>query len=599
MSRMHVHNYAVVMALIMSIIYSACSHHSTIIPKEAGDNRGELERVLSYYEHRDTSRQKLNAAKFLIENMHWHYSRERDSIFSDAAILDSEFLIAHIDHAYNNWEKSPYAQGLSFDEFVEYLLPYRASQGFGCNVNAADRKQWLIEHIGLPDTINSLEGWIQHYNRSIRQLRIAGGKTNARYRSGLDDLLHEDFTDCADKAVQACLNLRAIGIPCVVEHNLGYRTFKAHHYHCAVWDAANKQWIKFDAEGIRDYPGVGDWTSPELLNLYRETYAPQPEAPYKNGAYMPHGFKTPCIKDVTHHIVSIQVPITKMPESPIPYLSTFHRESGGLQPFTYGTINKGEAQFAHVVPTVWYVVTAYPNGRETILSNPFLVNEDGSIVYLDFEGNKNETETISLTRKYPIKDRLVKRAQTLIGTTIVGANKPDFSDGRVLWTLNKLPEPKILNYPFLRVGAYQYYQLRTPSACEVSELEWLSNSQKIAAIDSSNKIYDGDMTTAPTDSTCITLILDVPKAITSVNLAPINADNAVKSGHRYELYRWVNKEGWQLHAAGRAASDSINFTNAPREALFWLKDATMGQEEMPMFYKDGKPHFIYDKSSTI
>lgn len=157
MVHIRVNNFVVYISVIITIMLQSCRHYSNIIPPEAGDNIGELKRVLNHYEHVDTSRQKFNATKFLIENMHWHYSRELDSVYSDASILDYDFLVRHIDHAYIQWKESPYAKGLSFDEFTEYLLPYRASQGFGCNVNAADRRQWLIKHIGLPDTISSLE----------------------------------------------------------------------------------------------------------------------------------------------------------------------------------------------------------------------------------------------------------------------------------------------------------------------------------------------------------------------------------------------------------------------------------------------------------
>ncbi len=584
----------IVFVIILSLCVAGCERYVDIVPNIAGDNKSELVKVLNHYKSDSV---KFKAAKFLIENMQWHYSQEEDKSYPDAVIIDYDFLVSHIDHAFYQWKNSPYARGLSFDDFAEYLLPYRASQGFGCNITAPDRKQWLSEHIGLPDSIHSLEGWIQHYNRSIRKLRIDGGKTGASYRSGLNDLLHEDFTDCADKAMQACLNLRAIGIPCVVEHNLGYRTLKAHHYHCAVWDSENQKWIKFDAEGIKDYPGEGDWTSAELLNIYRETYAPQSDAPYVEGKKMPRGFSSPCQKDVTHHTVKIEVPLDSFPIECTPYLASFHRSATGLQPFTHGYVKNGKAVFEHVVPTVWYVVTIYPDGKQSIISRPFWVNEmeDGTsyISYADFEGDNQQTENITLTRKYPVKDRLVKRAMTLIGTTIEGANRPDFADSQILWRLDSMPQPKVVNYPFKKRGNYRYYRLNTPKACEVSVLEWLTENGAIPITDKTNQAYDGDMTTAPTDSTSITLSLTDPQRVIGIKLAPINADNAITPGHNYQLYTWSDDKGWLLHSTLRAYSEYVTFRNVQKESLLWLKDISKGQEEMPFLHKKGQSKFIY------
>lgn len=582
--------------LIFCLISGGCARYRGLIPESAGSNAIELQSVMDSYKGNEDS-VKYAAAKFLIQHMGWHISQEDDGVYSDAAILSYDLLREHIDHAVEQWHTSPYSKDLTFEEFCEYLLPYRAAYGFGHNVSAKERYDWVLENIGLPDSITDLKELIKHYNHSIHALRERGGKRNAQFRDGLNDLLYEDYTDCADKAVQTCLNLRAIGVPCVVEHNLGYRTFKAHHYHCAVWDTQHKEWIKFDAEGIRDYPGEGDWTSSELLNLYRETYAPQAESPYVEGVRMPRGFVSPCQKDVTHHTVSIEIPLDTILTDQVPYLATFHRSETGLQPFTYGHIDGEKAMFDHVVPTVWYVVAIYPQGKQQIISRPFWVNDASnrlaSITYADFSGVEGSTEDITIYRKYPIKERLVKRARTLIGTTIEGANHPDFSDAHLLWRLDSMPLPKIVHYPFIRTGNYKYYRLNTPGACEVSVLEWLTVDGALSVSNNKNKAYDGDMTTAPTDSTSITLLLKEPQCVIGVNLAPINADNAITPGHGYQLYTWHNRRGWVIHSVQRAYSDSIKFHNVPSSGLLWLRDVTNGQEEMPIIYKKNIQKFIY------
>lgn len=585
-----------ILIVIFCLIGGGCSRYEEIIPDGAGRNATELRKVLGSYRGNKYSIQYASA-EFLVRNMGWHISEENDGVYSDAAILSYDFLREHIDHAVEQWQTSPYSKDLTFEEFCEYLLPYRAAYGFGHNVSGKERYDWVVEHIGLPDSITDIKELIKHYNHGVHALRERGGKRNAQFRDGLNDLLYDDYTDCADKAVQTCLNLRAIGVPCVVEHNLGYRTFKAHHYHCAVWDTQHKEWIKFDAEGVRDYPGEGDWTSAELLNLYRETYAPQVGTPYVEGEKMPRGFVSPCQKDVTHHTVSIEIPLDTILNGSVPYLATFHRSETGLQPFTYGRIVGDKAIFDHVVPTVWYVVAIYPQGKQQIISRPFWVNDASNrlaaITYADFSGVEDPTEDITIDRKYPIKERLVKRARTLIGTTIEGANHPDFSDAHLLWRLDSMPLPKVEHYPFLKTGNYKYYRLNTPEACEVSVLEWLTADGVLPISDNNNKAYDGDMTTAPTDSTSITLSLLEPQRVIGVNLAPINADNAITPGHNYQLYTWNDANGWTFHSSQWASSESVTFRSVPKGSLLWLKDISKGHEEMPFKVTNNTQSYIY------
>ncbi|MBR5612355.1 MAG: transglutaminase domain-containing protein, partial [Bacteroidaceae bacterium] len=139
----------------------------------AGDNRMELEKVLRHYEE-DTL--KLRAAKFLIENMPYHFSvmetmvspegkeyypditrfsgkesvkRHCDSLFAvgyrvrkqhvfDIHTLTADYLIDQIELAFEAWGK-PWAKEVSFDDFCRYVLPYRAENEAVCKI----RKQLM------------------------------------------------------------------------------------------------------------------------------------------------------------------------------------------------------------------------------------------------------------------------------------------------------------------------------------------------------------------------------------------------------------------------------------------------------------------------
>ena len=123
----------------------------------AGENRTELEKVLEHYRGDSL---KYKAVIFLIENMPYYFSERwgcirkgrPDTVFSlksyrsttealhamdslqikftlvrgtpDVKEVKADFLINHIDRVFGLWRKR-WAKHLSFDEFCEYLLPYR------------------------------------------------------------------------------------------------------------------------------------------------------------------------------------------------------------------------------------------------------------------------------------------------------------------------------------------------------------------------------------------------------------------------------------------------------------------------------------------
>ena len=126
----------------------------------AGKNRVELEKVLNHYSDDPADSLKYKSAVFLIENMPEKYGykgtaidkkieafgyleKETDSIPADIVdiansqfkersekvydikVITSEYLIEHIDIAYSQWKTIAWNKNLSFDDFCEYLLPYR------------------------------------------------------------------------------------------------------------------------------------------------------------------------------------------------------------------------------------------------------------------------------------------------------------------------------------------------------------------------------------------------------------------------------------------------------------------------------------------
>ena len=154
--------------LLALVVIAGCNRHKEnsleTVLEMAGSNRQNLENVLRHFESDSTG---LAAAKFLIRNMHGHISYKDtvglgrlnltvdscveatsdrfvlkdklDSILApvsnfsgktvpDLQYLDEEALINHIETALRIWKESPWGAHLNFDEFCEWLLPYKVQE---------------------------------------------------------------------------------------------------------------------------------------------------------------------------------------------------------------------------------------------------------------------------------------------------------------------------------------------------------------------------------------------------------------------------------------------------------------------------------------
>ena len=147
-------------AVLLCILLFSCDKELENALEQAESNRVELERVLSHYE-READTLKYNAAKFLIENMPYHYSyvgegmdaydsvyirmakepkQFRDSVFNElikdidfydkSLVLDihslkSDQLIKAIDEACSVWRNASWNKSYDISVFYDYVLPYR------------------------------------------------------------------------------------------------------------------------------------------------------------------------------------------------------------------------------------------------------------------------------------------------------------------------------------------------------------------------------------------------------------------------------------------------------------------------------------------
>lgn len=156
-------NYAISFIIITLQLFSCTSKSALERALDyAGKNRVELEKVLTKYNKNPEDSLKYKAAVFLIENMPGYNFYEGDdldgfkSIYlqtrisgkngkealkiadsispinisklmvkADIKQITSEYLINNIEHSFMVWNKQPWGKDVTFNDFCEYILPYR------------------------------------------------------------------------------------------------------------------------------------------------------------------------------------------------------------------------------------------------------------------------------------------------------------------------------------------------------------------------------------------------------------------------------------------------------------------------------------------
>lgn len=648
--------------------------------------------VLLYYKYIDSNIYKYNAALFLIENIQYQYSFGQitqrsitadtwktatdslywstinqspteyypieelkkineinhkridtlnienvivsNKLFSDDEIITTEFLISHIDNAIKVWSESNLAKHLSFDEFKEYILPYRSLNGMAYN-NSGDEFNSIFAKYLLADTATSMEHLVNRYNRTIQGFRDLNGDLKDRELNGDLGLYAHGYHDCVDIANYGCNILRACGIPTVVEFNIGYREFDGKHFYCSLYNT-DKKWYAFNPES--SLPGSGDWILTSTLNVYRQLYGAQKHSPYflkSRNEYVPEILDDPCIQDVTSNFLetkTITLPFTKETSNRLAYLATFNKAEKGVLPTTWGEIDTiaKSVHFKNALPNILYLPIYYSDADYKAFAEPFYVNNEGNITYItQSQSTADSTVTLVLNRKFPRKKRMIEVANNLIGSQFIGANKHDFSDAKVLLEIKDAPDPNFIYYPFYNVGKYRYYRFQASDKhphANLSMLEWITLANygyqnttdasrphfmhpiDTLQLDTENRYaklmdartweeitwkseYDGNMQTAPSPYQFIHFMLESPQIVTGVRFAPLNADNGITAGDIFELYYW--DDGWKLAGQEKANYEYIEFTDVPPNKLYWLSNKTRGKEELPFLMVDKKQCFIY------
>lgn len=623
-----------VIAVLLCVLAVSCRMHSVSSELEetlsqAGSNRGELFRVLTHYEEEGDSL-KLRAAQFLLENMAWkayatgrvveeycvfmdsvfrtghkreeelpliygqyerqaRYLKEKPVIALDARTLTADYLIRNIDEAFAVWHR-PWNRHLSFDEFCEWILPYRVSGEVPEEWRTLYRERF--EPLLQSDTIRTARQACTVINNELMKYSICIPESSVlpvTLPSRL--LMNIKFGLCGDYANLAVFAMRSAGIPVGIETVPYWGRGNGRHTFNVVYD---------NDSTFHDFSGAEQNPDEHLIRfrhempkVYRRTFGKQPSslAMQRGTEDVPDFFKNPCLEDVTGNYPFIEsrditVPVEGYSDRKFAYLCVYHPEE--WIPVAWGRRQGDSVRFRNVCPNIVYHPALYADGKLQLTGHPFLLDTLGHVNVL---APLASTRTCTIGTVYKDAPKLIKLLPSFLGGKIQGANRPDFSDAVTYYTFTENPTFK---YTIVHCGKtkpckYLRYLSSDRGTGNMADLEFYAEGSdvplkgKVTGQYKPSPTYSGSGAEAMFDGNPLTffhtadtlswggLELEKPVSVYRIRFIIRSENNGIRKGNEYELF-YMDRDKWvSLGRKIATEDDGLEYRGVPKNALFrWI-----------------------------
>lgn len=430
---------------------------------QAGSNRTELEKVLIHYRN---DHDKLKAAKYLISALPAHYSyrgeridsyyslakelltsdltpeTQRDSllaasqteysgltdnIVSDVEIISADYIISNIESAWKQWKECPWASHLRFDDFLEWLLPYKMTELQSLDFWRDSLRMKFtdgIAHITRDDV---------EYGTAMKTAETVRNELNGKIRryglysrAGLPLLSAEllpiqTFGDIPDYALTTALTMRAAGIPVVLDETpVGARYEAAVRWFVILSDKGSEETSEWDMATLIGWSFFPYERGPKVWrNTYHISHRVQE---YRRNAKFIFPFDL-TKEDVTDRYfltenlkLAVSTDICKSLKDKYVYIASairdtsYAQQSGyctgyyapeqpegapsiqsGWRIIDFGELRHGRACFQKMGREVMYMAYGYDGQRLIPITGPFILHKDRHIEYVSADTVQSPT----------------------------------------------------------------------------------------------------------------------------------------------------------------------------------------------------------------
>ena len=614
---------------------------------QAGKNRSELEHVLKYYSRFETDSLKLRAAEYLIANMPGHrclhgtevdsyyreiypilHGEERDPqqlmaklnqiamqypivdsvVRYDIEVVTADYLIHNIEQAFRQWE-SPTANYLTFDQFCEWLLPYKVAELQPLDYWRDTLSQHFTERLrnDSPNDENYNSPYYKAFwiNAEARlAIRPNIPPNLAEYKGyklfGASSIYRLPFGDCFDYTTLAVAALRSHAVPAVFDYLPQWgRGFLSHSWFAFFNDNGD---FMSSPWGIDSDPATVFHPWAPIPKIYRHCYAADPfRQEYISRAKYHLPQFTQVQQDVTDQYISTtdpQVPLLDVNlADDYLYIAAFN--NFGWNAIDIGSQKNNRACFQKMGRKMAYIVLGF-DGRQLVpASLPFTIATNGQIQFRKADTTK--LGRICVTRKMPKGEHVARLESRLVGGCIQASDYEDFRVAETLYVIDSTIFPDLV--PLHASKAYKYWRMLSADGSfgSISELQFFMSGSEIPAAGriigtpgygpawGINNVFDGSWLTSydgpDADGNWYGMAFDQSVTIDRFRCAPRTDDNLIHSGDTYELKYWGG-QNWVSLGKQIAKEKYLVFDKVPANAILWLSDLTQGREERIFTYEN-------------
>lgn len=580
--------------------------------KKAGSNRKELLKVINHYKGDSL---KLQATYFLIGNMDDKFTIEcediarYDPIFNildsfrrikpllpgylpsiqnkwdslvqlngppsfqnaravpDYQVIKAGYLIENIDLAFRIRSESQWGKNIGLENFFEYILPYR----FRHEPLERWRSDFLEKYKAKLDSVStdSCFHFALKVNKILPAVTWFPIMMSYPYDISYSKMEKVMVGACPHMVIYYAARMRAAGIPTGIDYTPLLGNSSAGH-----------KWNVLFTENGKAAPFklfLAQRQAP--AKIFRETFGRQEVKFPGAGQDVPESLLNNHRIDVTREYIKaydikVKLGLHPVPEKRYAVLCTFNNKDWVAQ--DAGRIQNGTASFGNMGSGIVYLPMYYNNGMLYPAGAPFLLQEDGSLAYM--EASREKKQDMVLLRKfhYCTISSVLYRDQ-MVGGCFQGANKADFSDPVRLFTIKERPE-RIVAADIDNHQKFRYVRYIGPvseyNRTNVAELWFYGGKSGADTLPLKGKVIG---------------FPEVP-ASAGTSYQNVFDGNFILVGDTYELCYWDNGD-WVSMGKQVAKDQYLRYENVPSGGLYLLHNLTRGKEERIFTYEEGKQVF--------
>ena len=507
--------------------------------------------------------------------------RQQLDIQEDVKYIKADFLIHQIELAFNQWQTRPWNEGVDFENFKEYLLPYR--------VENEPLDYWR-------DSISPLQKNLETYSTYYDNFRHSISQIENRFRTFLFMLdkkipepdLKNFKSDCIPTSKANLFVLRILGVPSAIDFIPHFANRNGRHY----WATA----IDPRINSTQVYQ-VGIYKAPKI---YRRTYSHNPTAKPGKREYVPYFFLDPFNKDVTDLYIptsEIRLSAPGIRNIRHGYLAIFNDLS--WQPIACSKPAGQEIVFPKMGKDIVYLPVHYTDKKEMVpFAPPLILYSDGTVHPII--ANKDSLQYMKLVRKYPNRGESDYWYSAFIDSHFEAADNPDFKSPHSICTIRHKPDYRYQFIPIDTTLSYRYWRFVANEAwrAHLSDLRFYDKHKqeikgKIIGMDSTktNELFDPDPLSMCMIPEWVGMDFGKPVALSQIRYLPRNDANGIFPDNQYELFYYDFPQGWISMGIKTATGTYIEYDDVPSNGLYWLRNHTLGQEERIFTWENGKAHF--------